>query len=53
MLNQQTEAFKDETTSKQQRLRFLQSRFPTVNVRDGSCTLMFKWFKCDHTETND
>ena len=34
MLNQQTEAFKDETSSKQQRLRFLQSRFPTVNVRD-------------------
>ena len=37
MLNQQTEAFKDETAHKQQRLQFLQSRFPLVNVRSIDC----------------
>jgi len=32
LLNQQTDAFKDETARKQERLLILQSQFPIVNV---------------------
>ena len=36
LLNQQTDAFKDETARKRERLLVLQSKFPTVNVSEYS-----------------
>ena len=34
MLNQQTDAFKEETVGKQQRLQYLRTKYPAVNVKD-------------------
>ena len=49
-MQQQTAAFKEETARKQDRLMYLQSRYPSVNVSQQYCTKAMCCYRYLHTQ---